>query len=220
MTHEFNIHVDDDFGRRNSVPGISSYVHRHGKRAIVDQRILMGHSFWRPIELLLKIEKRYKNLSSEEFIAAFEPLRDGEADGERIYYPDTNPYDLQSISRCHEDRILIQYQNCHLSNIYAMDYEGDHVEIQVTPDTKSYFTMGEWEWRLFVERISEDKQTRREDALNELLSETSAFTDIIRRLRYKISHGRSNSFERSVYDFYDKRGYITEKQAQALLRCR
>ena len=91
------------------------------------------------------------------------------------------------------------------------------VKIILGPYTKDYFVITEWQWMQFVKHLKEDVQENREMKLNEVLGEkTDVYTNIIRQLKFLDKTGKTDSFQSSVLDFYDKRGYITEKQAKAI----
>lgn len=228
MNYSIVTNVDEEFGHYmgtpHPVPGVkgfttkqislSSGITMHSRSVIVDEQALMGQPFWRPIELLTKIEKRIDELTDDEFHKAFAPLR-GERDDDLIVFDDLNDHDVNKIFR-DKDRIGISFKESHLSSVYAIQLE-DSVQINLTPSTKSYYQLEESEWVKFLGLLTKDLQDRREDALNDLLSERPTWSNLMRRIRYRISIGAQNSFECSVYDFYKSKGYITEKQANALM---
>jgi hypothetical protein len=75
----------------------------------------------------------------------------------------------------------------------------------------------EWQWLQFVKHLKGGIKENRELKLNEVLGEeTESYTNIIRQLKFLDKTGKTDSFQSSVLDFYDKRGYITEKQAKVI----
>lgn len=226
---DFFIHVpvDDDFGvdinnsytntivlgSQRKVEGIKSLS---GNAAEVEPSILTYKNFWKPVEKFLKYGKRINEISDKEFISLFSEFGDYEVrDKDDLRFDTDNDYDLVQIHH-NIDRISFNYKNCPVYSLYLIQLD-DVVKIILGPYTKDYFVITEWQWMQFIKHLKSDIQENREMKLNEVLGEkTDVYTNIIRQLKFLDKTGKTDSFQSSVLDFYDKRGYITEKQAKAI----
>ena len=226
---DFFIHVpvDDDFGvdinnsytntivlgSQRKVEGIKSLS---GNAAEVEPSLLTYKNFWKPVEKFLKYGKRINELTKNEFKSLFVEFGTYEMRGEDdMRFDSDNDYDLVQIHH-NIDRISFNYKNCPVYSLYLIQLD-DMVKIILGPYTKDYFVITEWQWMQFVKHLKEDVQENREMKLNEVLGEKKdVYTNIIRQLKFLDKTGKTDSFQSSVLDFYDKRGYITEKQAKVI----
>lgn len=224
LDYRIKISIDDDFGvdpnytntivlgSQRKVKGIESLS---GSTAVVDPSILMPKNFWKPVERLLKYEKKINDLGKEEFFSLFSDLGKCEREDDEIIFDTDNDYDLSKISHS-IDRMSFIYRNCPVYSLYLIQLD-EMVDIIIGPYTKDYFVISEWQWVQFVEHLSKDVKENRNMKLNEILGEREeSYTNIIRQLKFLGNTGKADSFQSSVLDFYEKRGYITEKQANAI----
>lgn len=226
---DFFIHVpvDDDFGvdinngytntivlgSQRKVEGIKSLS---GNAAEVEPSLLTYKNFWKPVEKFLKYGKKINEITDKEFISLFSEFGEHEIrDKDNLRFDTDNDYDLVQIHH-NIDRISFNYKNCPVYSLYLIQLD-NLVKIILGPYTKDYFVITEWQWMQFVKHLKSDIQENREMKLNEVLGEkTDVYTNIIRQLKFLDKTGKTDSFQSSVLDFYDKRGYITEKQAKAI----
>ena len=226
---DFFIHVpvDDDFGvdinngytntivlgSQRKVEGIKSLS---GNAAEVEPSLLTYKNFWRPVEKFLNYGKKINEITDKEFISLFSEFGEHDIrDKDDIRFDVDNDYDLVQIHH-NIDRISFNYKNCPVYSLYLIQLD-NLVKIILGPYTKDYFVMSEWQWMQFVKHLKEDVQENREMKLNEVLGEKKdIYTNIIRQLKFLYKTGKTDSFQSSVLDFYDKRGYITEKQAKII----
>lgn len=226
---DFFIHVpvDDDFGvdinngytntivlgSQRKVEGIKSLS---GNAAEVEPSLLTYKNFWKPVEKFLKYGKKINEITDKEFISLFSEFGEHEIrDKDNLRFDTDNDYDLVQIHH-NIDRISFNYKNCPVYSLYLIQLD-NLVKIILGPYTKDYFVITEWQWMQFVKHLKSDIQENREMKLNEVLGEkTDVYTNIIRQLKFLDKTGKTDSFQSSVLDFYDKRGYITEKQAKII----
>lgn len=226
---DFFIHVpvDDDFGvdinngytntivlgSQRKVEGIKSLS---GNVAEVEPSLLTYKNFWKPVEKFLKYGKRINELTKNEFKSLFVEFGTYEMrDEDDMRFDSDNDYDLVQIHH-NIDRISFNYKNCPVYSLYLIQLD-DMVKIILGPYTKDYFVITEWQWMQFVKHLKEDVRENRELKLNEIFGEkTDVYTNIIRQLKFLDKTGKTDSFQSSVLNFYDKRGYITEKQAKVI----
>ncbi len=230
LNYYITIPVDDDFGvdplssfysstntivlgGNCNVEGIKSLSNNSAE---VDPTILSCKNFWKPVESFLKYGKKINEIKDEEFVSLFSKFGEHEVDRYTLVFDKDNDYDL-SLIRHDIDRISFTYVNCPVYSLYLIQLE-DVVKIILGPYTKDYFVMEESQWIRFINHLKGDRQDNRELKLNEILDERpSTYTNIIRQLKFLDKTGKTDSFQSSVLDFYDKRGYITEKQAKAII---
>lgn len=226
LDYFIHIPVDDDFGAdipsytntivlgsQRKVEGIKCLS---GNGAEVEPSLLTYKNFWRPVEKFLNYGKKINEITDKEFISLFSELGEHEIrDKDDIRFDADNDYDLAQIHH-NIDRISFNYKNCPVYSLYLIQLE-NIVKIILGPYTKDYFVMSEWQWIQFVKHLKEDVRENRELKLNEILGEKNdVYTNIIRQLKFLDKTGKTDSFQSSVLDFYDKRGYITEKQAKVI----
>lgn len=227
LDYFIHIPVDDDFGvdinngytntivlgSQRKVEGIKCLS---GNAAEVEPSLLTYKNFWKPVEKFLKYGKKINEITNKEFISLFSEFGEYEMRGEDdIRFDTDNDYDLVQIHH-NIDRISFNFTNCPIYSLYLIQLD-DMVKIILGPYTKDYFVITEWQWMQFVKHLKDDVRENRELKLNEILGEkTDVYTNIIRQLKFLDKAGKTDSFQSSVLDFYDKRGYITEKQAKVI----
>jgi hypothetical protein len=230
LNYYITIPIDDDFGVQNpnsyygstsslvlgskcNVEGIKNLL---GNNAEVDPTIISCKNFWKPVEKLLKYGKKINELTENEFESLFSEFGKYEMrDRDDMRFDTDNDYDLSQIHH-NIDRISFNYKNCPVYSLYLIQLD-NLVKIILGPYTKDYFVMEESQWLRFVNHLKGGIKENRELKLNEVLGEKSeVYTNIIRQLKFLDKTGRTDSFQSSVLDFYDKRGYITEKQAKVI----
>jgi len=227
LNYYINISVDDDFGVEknywlgtNTMRKVEGMLGYSGNTAEIDPAIIRSKNFWKPVEKFLKYGKEITKISGNEFMALFADMGEITACSEgELRFDSDNDYDLVQI-RHDIDRISFSYANCPVYSLYLIQTEeADAVKIILGPYTKDYFVISEWQWTQFVDHLKKDVRENREMKLNEILGEEKeykAYTNIIRQLIFLEKTGKTDSFQSSVLDFYDKRGYITEKQAKII----
>jgi hypothetical protein len=227
LDYFIHVPVDDDFGvdinngytntivlgSQRKIEGIKSFS---GNSAEVEPSLLTYKNFWKPVEKFLKYGKKINELTENEFESLFSEFGKYEMrDRDDMRFDTDNDYDLSQIHH-NIDRISFNYKNCPVYSLYLIQLD-DMVKIILGPYTKDYFVMSEWQWMQFVKHLKEDVRENRNLKLNEVLGEKpEVYTNIIRQLKFLDKTGRTDSFQSSVLDFYDKRGYITEKQAKVI----
>lgn len=227
LNYYINISVDDDFGVEtnhwiggNTMRKVEGMLGYSGNTAEIDPVIISSKNFWKPVERFLKYGKEISKISNNEFMSLFADLGEiVECSEGDIRFDTDNDYDLVHI-RHDIDRISFNYKNCPVYSFYLIQVEeADAVKIILGPYTKDYFVISEWQWMQFINHLKKDVRENREIKLNEILGEEKeykAYTNIIRQLKFLDKTGKTDSFQSSVLDFYDKRGYITEKQAKII----
>lgn len=223
LNYFINISVDDDFGvdkngwgNTHTIRKVEGIKSLSGNSAEVDPSILISKNFWKPVDKFLKYGKKINEITDKEFISLFSEF--GEHDirnkDDLRFYID-NDYDLAQIHH-NIDRISFNYKNSPVYSLYLIQLD-DMVKIIIGPYTKDYFVISEWQWVKFAEHLRLDVKENRELKLNEVLGEKAeSYTNIIRQLKFLEKSGKNDSFQSSVLDFYDKKGYITERQANAI----
>lgn len=89
--------------------------------------------------------------------------------------------------------------------------------------TKDYYVMADYQWLEFVEYIKKDMNLseQRDLKLSQILDDKpSENLNILRQLKFIVNKDRrkSNRFLDSVYDYYEKNGFITEKQSKCVAK--
>jgi len=227
LDYFIHVPVDDDFGvdinngytntivlgSQRKIEGIKSFS---GNSAEVEPSLLTYKNFWKPVEKFLKYGKKINELTENEFESLFSEFGKYEMrDRDDMRFDTDNDYDLSQIHH-NIDRISFNYKNCPVYSLYLIQLD-NLVKIIIGPYTKDYFVITEWQWLQFVKHLKGGIKENRELKLNEVLGEeTESYTNIIRQLKFLDKAGKTDSFQSSVLDFYDKRGYITEKQAKVI----
>jgi len=227
LDYFIHVPVDDDFGvdinngytntivlgSQRKIEGIKSFS---GNYAEVEPSLLTYKNIWKPVEKFLKYGKKINELTENEFESLFSEFGKYEMrDRDDMRFDTDNDYDLSQIHH-NIDRISFNYKNCPVYSLYLIQLD-NLVKIIIGPYTKDYFVITEWQWLQFVKHLKGGIKENRELKLNEVLGENSeVYTNIIRQLKFLDKAGKTDSFQSSVLDFYDKRGYITEKQAKVI----
>ena len=227
---------DDDFGvphssyywiaqqshvnQNVSVRGIKQM---NGPEAIVDPDCISWTSWWKPVEKILSLDKRIQDISDEEFEESLKRFGKYEKDSGGLNFGsairESNPYDL-ALCKKYEDRILFRYESAPIRSFYCIQ-EKEAIRINMTPFTKSYFTLQEYEWLKFLEFLDSDRKEMRDAKLNCIFDESSEGIDIVRQAKFMLNSGeighRSRDFVSSVLAYFDKNGKISAKQESALI---
>lgn len=226
---------DDDFGIPQSNYWISVPTHvnqnvavrgikqMNGPEAIVDPACISWTSWWKPVEKILSLDKRIEEISDDEFEESLKVFGKYEEDNGVLNFGsgirESNPYDLQ-LCKKDGDRILFRYEFAPIRTFYCIQEE-DAIRINITPFTKSYFTLQEIEWIKFLEFLDSDRKEMRDAKLNCIFDESSEGIDIVRQAKFMLSSGeighRSRDFVSSVLAYFDKNGKISAKQERALI---
>jgi hypothetical protein len=224
LNYYLSISVDDNFGietngwtNKQTIHKVDGIKSISGSTAEVDPTILTYKNFWKPVEKFLKYGKRINEITDKEFISLFSDFGTYEVNRKNdLRFDIDNDYDLIQIYH-NIDRISFNYKNCPVSSLYLIQLD-DVVKIILGPYTKDYFVIEECQWVSFVNHLKKDIQENRELKLNEIFGDgsTESYTNIIRQLKFLDKTGKTDSFQSSVLDFYDKKGYITEKQLKAI----
>ena len=231
---DITIMVDDDFGvpqystwgpsntSSYNIKGISDISNGN---ASIDPVIFKGKNFWLPIEMLFSkfcSKVSFSDITNEELSEFASEFGQFEVYDNNIVFNKDNFYDLESIyldNSTNIGRISFQYKNSPINSFYLMD-EGSYVKIIITPFTKNYYTIRETEWNDFVNylEISLSIAESRDIKINEILGDKpDPNINIIRQLKFIVNHiGSYDTFLDSVYKFYKKNGFITDKQANVL----
>jgi len=145
-----------------------------------------------------------------------------------LSFDDDNAYDLKWARFIDNDSrgkqfntIDIWYQNNPI-NYFFLKNEGSYTSIDIGTFSKSYFVYSESDWWTFMDCLQKGLsiQEIRDIKISQILNETpSVYVNLIRQLHFKTKYkSPSNRFLDSVYGFYEKNGFITEKQAKAVMR--
>lgn len=230
-----DISVDDDFGiddgwgtslisTHKSVKGI---IRWSGNDAVVDPKIFDGKPFFKPVEDVLRNNVRITDLTQESFVELMKPFGEfviGSNDRNLVFNGD-NAYDLMYAyvdnSQKGVGRLCFNFRNCPVSSFYLID-DGGTIKIVLSPFSKNYYTITESEWYSFVNYLERELGIAelREIKLNDILGDKNSHINIVRQLAFIVDKDsrRSNSFLSSVYDHYRKKGFITDRQAQAVAK--
>lgn len=122
------------------------------------------------------------------------------------------------------DRLLINYINSPVRNLYCMDTDDNRIEISLTPYSQSYSTLSGTEWWYFMDYLKNEqsiseKRDIKIDKLLETPEEKSCnYYNIVRQLKFihKADRNKSINFTDSVYEYYTKNGFITNRQSDKL----
>lgn len=194
----------------------------NGPEAIVDPACISWTAWWKPVEKILSLDKRIEEISDQEFEESLKAFGKYEEDNGVLNFGssirESNPYDLQ-LCKKEKDRILFRYEFAPIRTFYCIQEE-EAIRINITPFTKSYFTLQEYEWLKFLEFLDSDRKEMRDAKLNCIFDENSEGIDIVRQAKFMLSSGeighRSRDFVSSVLAYYDRNGRISAKQEMAL----
>lgn len=223
------ISIDDDFGTDRSqytgalIP-VKGILNVSGDYAIVDPKVFNGKDFFLPILTLLNHNKRFKDISRNELfelMSKFGKFQITSFNRKTQEFNPDNVYDLIMVDKLDDIRIDFTFNHCPLRNALLID-NGSFIEIFLSPYTKNYFTLTESEWCAFVNYLESklDLSEIRDSKIEEILGDVKPYKNLLRQLGFLVSEERhnSNQFFDSVWRFYRDRGYISDKQANALMK--
>lgn len=221
-----SLSVDDDFGfedtlfTKSSKKKVRGIIDFSNNESIVDPKIFENKNYFKPVEYFLKNNISILDLLEIRFIEIMKEFGKFELKSNGyLKFEDDNNFDLESafIDKSSKlSRISLNFRNCPVNSFYLID-NGQSLKIIVSPFTKNYYTITEVEWYTFIEYIEEGVSEMREAKLNEILSDKVSYINLMRQLKFIVKNKRSNSFLNSVYSYYEKNGYITEKQAKFIM---
>ena len=198
-----------------------------GGDATVDPRIFDGKSFFKPIEAILKQNKRIFELDQKSFEDIMSQFGEFElhSNDRNLQFSGDNQYDLHYAyldnSQKGIGRLLIHYRNCPVTSFYLLD-DGKMVKIILSPFTKNYFTITESEWIKFIDYLENELGISeiRDIKINEILGDKNSHINVVRQLGFIVNNDsrQSNRFLSSVYYQYKEKGFITDRQASAVAK--
>lgn len=246
--HVIRISVDDDFYKSNPIytsslhqqygqnpiltmpNGIKSIS---GSEAVVDEKILKGRNSWTVVSSLMSRNFSLRSSTQEEFqehMKRFGTFRieENSRDEFTLHFDNDNAYDLKLARFIDNDSrgkdfntMDIWYQNNPINYFFLKDVNG-YTSIDIGTFSKSYYVYSESDWWTFMDCLQKGLsiQEVRELKINQILNDSpSEYANLVRQLHFRNEYGRnSNSFLSSVYGFYEKNGFITERQAKAVMR--
>ncbi len=229
LNFQLKISIDDDFGTDRSpytgalIP-VNGIISIHGDYAIVDPSIFVGKDFFLPILTLLNHNKKFKDIDRAELFDLMSKFGKSQIESlnrEIQEFNLDNPYDLSSVDKIDDIRIDFTFKHCPLNGALLID-NGSFIEVFLSPYTKNYFTMSESEWCSFVNYLEHKLNISeiRDSKIEEILGDIKPYKNLLRQLGFLVSEQRynSNNFFDSVWRFYRDRGYISDKQANALIK--
>ena len=245
--HIVRISVDDDFGS-NSNSYLSSLHQQYninpvtkipygikkisGNEAIVDEKILKGVNSWTVVSSLLSRDFNLRSTQEEfqEHMSRFGKfdIKEDSNNEYTLYFDSDNAYDLKfarfidNHSRGKQfNTIDIWYQNNPI-NYFFLKEENGYVSIDIGTFSKNYWVYSESDWGNFMDCLQKGLsiQEVRELKINQILNNTSSeHSNLIRQLNFRNKYkSPSNRFLISVYGFYEKNGFITDKQAKTVMK--
>lgn len=235
MTSHIEILIDDEFGYKTNFFGQSQIVapkgitQIKGSKAFVDPQLFQYCNFYKPIQKLIKYEQSLTTLNKVGFQNLFQEFGkikevDSNSNWNHILelHPD-NCYDLKSIYLS-KDKICFQYINCPINDFFVTE-SNNHWTINLSPFSKSYYTCSDTDWWYFTDYLDKiiNPVEIRDFKISEILDETNStnnFKNVIRQLQFIVKNRRniSNSFLDSVYSYYQKKGFISKKQADCVAK--
>jgi hypothetical protein len=228
LNYIIKISIDDEFGTDRSpysgalipVKGIQSIA---GYSAIVDPSIFNGKDFFMPVLAVLNHNKRFKDITKDELYELMSKFGNFQFTlrGQSQEFNLDNPCDIWCVSKLDDIRIDISYKYSPISSVLMID-NGGCIEIHISPYTKNYFTMSESEWCTFVNYLERrfDLSEVRDDKIEEILGDVKPYKNLLRQLEFIVNNDRyiCNNFFESVLRFYKDKGFISQKQASALMK--
>ena len=246
--HVIRISVDDDFGSNsnsyasslhqqyniNPIPQMPNGIKSiSGSEVVVDERILKGRNSWSVVSSLMSRNFSLRDSTQEEFqehMKRFGTFRieENSCDEFTLHFDNDNAYDLKLARFIDNDSrgkgfntMDIWYQNNPINYFFLKDVNG-YTSIDIGTFSKSYYVYSESDWWTFMDCLQKGLsiQEVRELKINQILNDSpSEYANLVRQLHFRNEYGRnSNSFLSSVYGFYEKNGFITERQAKAVMR--
>jgi hypothetical protein len=230
INYYLQISIDDDFGYQDTFSGRirvnPNYIQNiSGDHATIDPNLFIGRNFYKPIEELLKLGKPLKDITNNDYRELLSKLGEHKLENYKSLcakFNKNNPYDLEFSSIEHSDkitRVLFRYANSPINSLYLIEESGV-VKIIVSPFTKNYFVITDTEWYYFVRYLTEEISIAeiRDIKINQIFVDKpdKAF-NLIRQMKFYLKES-SNSFLLSVLSYYDKNGYISDKQFNAVAK--
>ena len=220
------VHVDDDFyidPDTGQPENNQSIISTSGDYAQVDPNLLMDKSFFEPVKEIIKLGKDFKDISKKDLDDIMDNLSlkksKYDCDERHTYFELDNPYDLYCASKLDDIRIDFGYKHCPVYDILLIDRDA-YVEIHLSTFTKNYFTISSTEWWRFCEYLNKklSKAEVRDGKIEEILGDVKPYKNLLRNLEFIVENGDSNRFFNSVLNFYREKGFISEKQAKAIMK--
>ncbi len=223
-----SLQVDDDFGvPQNSWGPISPYIPSGllciiGNFAKVNPDIFDRKDFFKPIESIIRNNININDLSKKDIEKIMSKFGDYEMNSDVMKFNPDNYYDLDQIfidKNKNDTRISIRYLNCPINSFYLLQ-EGNALKVIISPFTQNYYSITETEWLEFLNYLKEKIgiSELRDIKLNQIFDEKpNKSVNLIRQLRFKLNKS-SDRFLNSVLDFYEKRGYLSDKQYNSVAK--
>lgn len=236
--YTIRISIDENFGEVNNSWGPNPTTTRNpfgiksisGSDATVDENILKSVNSWIPVSSLMSRNFDLRSSTQEEFRQHMSRFGDFTIsdDGESLDFDCDNAYDLKHVRFLDNDRrgkdyntIDIWYRNNPITYVFIKVLDG-YTVIDIGTFSKSYYVYSETDWFYFTECVSKELsiQEIRDIKIKQIFDEeNNLHSNLLRQLKFLNKHGRtSNRFLESVEDFYNRNGYITDKQANAIKR--
>jgi hypothetical protein len=248
LSYYITIPIDDEFGiiqnnwgtstSRNTPVGILKYntttfhSQHHGMisslDAIVGVNILKDKNFFKPLDAILSQDIPLNDMTQEDFEKIMSKFGEFEKRSDRnLVFNFDNYYDLElayidkSINGT--TRLCLRYINSPVSSFYLIDDGSGVVRIILHPFTKDYYVITDYQWSEFVDYIKSDMDLseQRDLKLSQLLDDKPCSNiNVVRQLKFIVNKDRrkSNRFLDSVYSYYEKNGFITEKQSKCVAK--
>ncbi len=205
----------------NSGISVRGILGTNGSEAKVDPKCFIGRPFWHPVRKMLDMQKPIAEINIHEFADLGEcDFEISSKDHMMANFDADNAYDIEKIWK-DRDRIGFAFSGCPMNSIYCIQEKEDLIKVVISPYSKTYFYIEDYEWLDFLSTIDESVAEIREAKLGDILGDhQEAHSNIIRKAKFmsrsdQVGH-RSRDFVSSVLEYYDKNGKITERQAEAL----
>jgi len=223
-----SLQVDDDFGvPQHSWGPVSNYIPSGllcmiGSFAKVNPNIFDKKDFFKPIESVIDNDININNLSQDDIEKLMSKFGEYEMDSNVMKFNPDNYYDLDQIfidKDKKDTRISVRYINCPVNSFYLLQ-EGDTLKIIISPFTQNYYDITETQWLEFLNYLNEKigLSELRDIKLNQIFDEKpDKSINLIRQLRFKLNKS-SDKFLDSVLGFYEKRGYLSDKQYKSVAK--
>jgi hypothetical protein len=194
--------------------------------AVVDVNLLKNKNFFKPLEAILSQDIKLNDITQKDFEKIMSKFGEFEKRSDRsIVFNFDNFYDLELAyidkKKNGSTRLCLRYINSPVSSFYIINDGSSVLRVMMGVFTKDYYVMTEYQWLEFVNYIKKnmDLSEQRDLKIGQILDEkTSENLNILRQLKFIVSKDRrkSNRFLDSVYDYYEKNGFITEKQSKCV----
>ena len=233
LKYYLDISVDDDFGvNSNSWMGGNTIVNPdfiksiNGSKAIIDPNLFIGRNFFKPLEKLLENDVPLSKLSHDDFVKVVSNFGKCKVTKNKkrtiIDFSSDNHFDLNYayIENSDQVRISFDYKNSPVNSFYLLEEDSGVVKVMVSPFTKNYYVLDQTEWWYFVNYLTEKVSIAetRDFRINQVLSDKpDKSVNLIRQLKFYVKKN-SNSFLYDVLSFYNKRGYLTDRQFAAVAK--